>query len=250
MPLRRNILITGASSGLGAGMARRFSAMGRSLYLCARRESRLQTLQQELLSARPDARVLIQPLDVRDHAQVFIRFEQAAAQLGGIDRIIVNAGIARGGPLGAGHFRENLSTVETNFTAALAQCEAGLQIFRRQGSGHLVLISSVAADVSLPYAYTSYSASKAALSALGHGLRASLVHTGIRVSVIQPGFIDTEMTANAPLTPFSLSVERGSELLVAAIESEKARAVVPRWPWQALIPLLRRLPAPLASLMH
>src|SRR5690606_29568413 len=94
--MRRTILITGASSGLGEGMAREFAAMGRQLALCARRIERLEALKRELEAAHPACRVSVRALDVNDHDAVFRVFEAFAAELGGLDRIIVNAGIGEG----------------------------------------------------------------------------------------------------------------------------------------------------------
>jgi NADP-dependent 3-hydroxy acid dehydrogenase YdfG len=104
---RTNILITGASSGLGEGMARQFAARGRNLALCARRADRLEELRSELLVAHPEITVSARELDVTDHDAVFTVFEQFADDLGGLDRVIVNAGMGKGASLGTGHFRAN-----------------------------------------------------------------------------------------------------------------------------------------------
>src|ERR1041384_116533 len=140
---RKNILITGASSGLGAQMAREFAKRGRNLALCARRTDRLVELQSELRTSAPDASVLIRELDVNDSAAVFRVFREMARELGSLDRVIVNAGVGRGQRLGTGHFEANRHTLQTNLVAALAQCEAALEIFREQGAGHLVTIASM-----------------------------------------------------------------------------------------------------------
>jgi short-subunit dehydrogenase len=145
MPVRQNILITGASSGLGAGMAREFARRGRNLALCARRTERLDTLRDELLAQYPDLKISVRALDVMDFDQVFEVFRQFRDDLGSLDRVIVNAGIGKGKPVGTGYFWANRQTAETNFVAALAQCEAALEIMRAQHSGHLVTISSVSA---------------------------------------------------------------------------------------------------------
>ncbi len=86
MPVRKNILITGASSGLGEGMARLFAAMGRNLALCARRMDRLETLKAELEEKHPGIKVLIKPLDVNDYDQVFAVFDAFRTEMAGIDR--------------------------------------------------------------------------------------------------------------------------------------------------------------------
>ena len=99
---RQKILITGASSGLGAGMARQFAAKGRDLALCARRTDRLDELKAELADRHPYITVAVAALDVNDHDAVPRVFGELAGELGGIDRVIVNAGIGKGWPLGEG----------------------------------------------------------------------------------------------------------------------------------------------------
>ena len=140
--MRKTILITGASSGLGSGMAREFAKMGRDLALCARRVDRLEELKAELLRSNPNIRVFVRALDVNDYDQVFEVFRAFKQDLGSLDRIIVNAGIGKGQPLGTGFFHANRQTAETNFVAALAQCEAAArdlpQAERRAPGDHLV----------------------------------------------------------------------------------------------------------------
>jgi short-subunit dehydrogenase len=97
---RQNILITGASSGLGAGMAKGFAGLGRDLALCARRMDRLEALRAELLDRHPTIRVLIRPLDVNDTDAVFRTFHEFRRELGGLDRVIVNAGVGPGARVG------------------------------------------------------------------------------------------------------------------------------------------------------
>ena len=162
--MRKNTLITGASSGLGEGMAREFAKMGRNLALCARRVDRLEELKKDLLASSPGIRVVIRSLDVTHYDQVFEVFRAFQQDLGTLDRIIVNAGIGKGQPVGTGYFRANRQTAETNFVAALAQCEAAVEIFRQQSAGHLVTISSMSALRGMRGNQTTYAASKAALA--------------------------------------------------------------------------------------
>ncbi|HEX8702263.1 MAG TPA: SDR family oxidoreductase, partial [Myxococcaceae bacterium] len=215
--MRKNILITGASSGLGEGMAREFAARGRNLALCARRTDRLDALKAELLSKHPGIQVSVRALDVNDHAQVFSVFDAFAQELGSLDRIIVNAGVGQGKRVGTGHFATNVQTAQTNFIAAVAQCEAAVGILRKQAQGHLVTISSMSAMRGLPRHLTVYAATKAGLSALTEGIRAELLGTPIKVSTIFPGYIRTELNAGAKKLPFEVDAATGSRALVKAI---------------------------------
>lgn len=244
---RQKILITGASSGLGAGMARAFAARGRDLALCARRTDRLDELKSELAQKHPEITIAIAELDVNDHDQVPKVFAELRDELGGIDRVIVNAGIGKGAPLGSGKLWANKATIETNLVAALVQIETALEMFHKSGSGHLVLISSVLASKGVPGVKAAYAASKAGLSSLGESLRAEYDKGPITVSVMEPGYIESEMTAKSGSTMLMVDNETGVNALVSAIEREPGRAAVPWWPWAPLVQLMRVLPPPLAK---
>ena len=242
MTTRSNILITGASSGLGEGMARLFAARGRNLALCARRVEKLESLKTELEAKHPDIRVDIKALDVNDYDRVFDVFRAFRTELGRIDRIVVNAGIGKGQPLGTGHFHANRQTAETNFVAALAQCEAAMEIFRAQNRGHLVVISSMSAMRGMRKNVNTYAATKAGIASLAEGLRSEMLGTDIVVSTIFPGYIRSEINAGVKNAPFIVDPETGCKALVKAIEKEPAKACVPPWPWAPLGFALRHLP--------
>jgi short-subunit dehydrogenase len=244
---RQKILITGASSGLGAGMARAFAAKGRDLALCARRTERLDELKTDLSQQYPEIKIAVAALDVNDHEQVPKVFAELSAELGGIDRVIVNAGIGKGAPMGSGKLWANKATIETNLVAALVQIESALEMFTKHGSGHLVLISSVLSNKGVPGVKAAYAASKAGIRSLGESLRAEYRTGPIKVSVIEPGYIESEMTAKSQSTMFMVDNETGVNGMVEAMEREPGRAVVPWWPWAPLVQLMRVLPPPLAK---
>lgn len=238
-------LITGASSGLGAGMAREIAAQGGHLALCARRLDQLEALRESICAAHPTCRVAIAALDVTDDAAVFRVFAGFRAQMGRIDRVVINAGIGRGAPLGKGGWAENRATLDTNLTAAFAQAEAAMEIFRDQGQGHLVVMSSMSAIRGMRGAMTAYATSKAALAAMAEGLRAEMLRRpGIDITTLYAGYIRTDLNAHIPAakTPFIIDAQTGARRLVAAIARRPATAYVPRWPWAPLAVLLRVLP--------
>jgi short-subunit dehydrogenase len=244
---RHKILITGASSGLGAGMARAFAAKGRDLALCARRIDRLDDLKSDLARLYPHVNVAVAELDVTDHEQVPKVFAELADALVGIDRVVVNAGIGKGAPLGSGKLWANKATIETNLVAALVQIETALEMFKRSGSGHLVLISSVLGVKGVPGVKAAYAASKAGVRSLGESLRAEYSKGPIKISVIEPGYVESEMTAKSASTMFLVDNETGVKAIVDAIEREPGRAAVPWWPWAPLVQLLRVIPPPLTK---
>lgn len=239
---RQNILITGASSGLGRAMAQQFAAKGRNLALCARRVEQLQELKAELLQAHPDIQVSVRSLDVNDHDQVFEVFKLFAEDLGHIDRVIVNAGMGKGASLGTGYFQANKQTAITNFVSAIAQCEAALEQFRAQNHGHLVTISSISAVRGFRRALTVYAATKSAVSTLSEGIRVDLLGSPIKVTTIHPGFIRSEINEKVEKVPFIVDTQTGTRAIVNAIEKEGANYFVPNWPWAIMIYLLKVAP--------
>ena len=240
--IRKNILITGASSGLGKGMAIQFAKQGSNLALCARRLKNLESLKAELEQINPTITVIIKTLDVNDHPAVFDVFKQFKAELGSLDRVIINAGMGKGASIGTGYFHANKQTAETNFIAAIAQAEAAMEIFRAQNSGHLVTISSISAVRGFRRAMTVYAATKAAITSLSEGIRVDVMHTPIKVSCIHPGFIRSEINETVEKVPFIVDTETGCKALVKAINKEKANSFVPNWPWSFLHWILRIVP--------
>ncbi|WP_151815862.1 SDR family oxidoreductase [Acinetobacter soli] len=239
--MAKTILITGASSGLGAGMAREFAKKWYNLAICARRLERLDVLKAEL-EAQYGIIVKTRSLDVTDYQQVFEVFKAFQDEFGHLERIIVNAGVGEGRRIGKGHFEVNRATAETNFISALAQCEAAVEIFRQQNAGHLVVISSVSAIRGLPKHLSAYAASKAGIAHLAEGIRAELIDTPIKVSTIFPGYIRTELNEGSKHLPFEVDEATGSRLLVKAIEKEPVKAYVPEWPWRPIALAMKVLP--------
>lgn len=239
-------IITGASSGLGAEMARQLAARGWDLGLAARRLDRLEELRDEIVG-RTGRRVEIRALDVTDDDAVFSTFHDLQAAFGTIDRVVVNAGLGKGAPLGTGRYKANRQTAMVNFVAALAQTEAAMEIFREQKSGHLVMISSVSAMRGMRKTVTTYAATKAGVAALAEGIRNEMLgepDLDIRVSVIYPGYIRSEMNERVSHTPFIVDTVPGVTAMVDAIEKEKAHALVPPWPWLPVGKAMRHLPLP------
>jgi short-subunit dehydrogenase len=237
-------IITGASSGLGAEMARQLAARGWDLCLAARRLDRLDALRDEIVD-RTGRRVEVRALDVLDDEAVFETFRGFRDDVGTIDRVIVNAGLGKGAPIGTGRYAANRQTAMVNFVAALAQTEAAMEIFRAQRRGHLVMISSVSAMRGMRKTVTTYAATKAGVATLAEGIRNEMLgepDLDIRVSVIYPGYIRSEMNERVSHTPYIVDTETGVHAMVEAIEKEKPHALVPAWPWLPVGKAMRHAP--------
>jgi short-subunit dehydrogenase len=242
---RPTVLITGASSGLGAEMARQLAALGHDLALCARRTAKLETVKGEILAAHPERRVEVYELDVTDDDRVFEVFRAAKADFGTVDRVIINAGLGKGAPLGTGRYDANRETAMTNFVAALAQSEAAMEIFREQNAGHLVMISSMSAMRGMPKSMTTYAATKAGVAHIAEGLRYELLGKPIKVTVLYPGYIASEMNEGVgDKAKMMVSTEKGVRAMVDAIEKEKDSACVPPLPWAPMSVLMKHAPLP------
>ena len=241
-------LITGASSGLGAEMARQLADRREDLALCARRTDRLEALRDELLAAHPGLRVEVRALDVTDHEAVFAVVRDFAATFDRLDRVVVNAGLGKGAPLGTGRFDANRETAMTNFVAALAQVEAAMEVFREQGGGHLVMVSSMWAMRGMPKTMTTYAATKAGVAHLVEGLRTELHgKPGYDFTVLYPGYIASEMNDGvaAAQNKMMVSTEKGVAAMVTAIEKKRDSACVPALPWAPLSVVMKHAPLPL-----
>lgn len=241
MDRAKRYLLTGASSGIGAQLARELARHGYDLALAARRTESLQALASELQS-RHGRKVVVLPLDVTDYAACADVVGLAANALGGLDGVIANAGIALAGKAGGGHFERIRLTLETNLLGAIACLEAAAVLFRQQGHGHLVGIASVAGKRGLPRSL-GYSASKAGLIAYMESLAAEFHGKPIDTTLLLPGFIDTPLNEDMAKRPFLISVERGAQLIARHIDRRSRSAYVPGWPWALLGRLLPYLPS-------
>lgn len=240
----QRVFITGASSGLGAALAREYAARGARLGLVARREDVLR----ELAASLPDgARHRIYALDVNDHAALAASAADFMAACGGIDVVIANAGISVGTLTEhAGDLPQFERVVATNLCATVATFAPFIATMRRQAQAgdrgcRLVGIASVAGIRGLPGA-AAYSASKAAVISYCESLRVEMRRDRIRVVTIAPGYIDTPMTqSNAYPMPFLMPAGRFAERAVASIAAGVSYRVIP-WQMGVVAKLLRLLP--------
>lgn len=188
----KTVLITGATSGIGEGCARKFAAMGSNLILNGRNIEKLNQLKEELTALGVE--VLTLPFDVRDRAamRAAIDFLQGSWQQ--IDVLINNAGLVIGVDK---EFEGNLDewdiVLDTNIKALLSMTRMIVPGMVARGRGHIINIGSIAGDAAYPGGSV-YCATKAAVKALSDGLRIDLVDTPLRVTNIKPGMVETNFT--------------------------------------------------------
>ena len=243
----KTVFLTGASSGLGKGMAREFAQRGYDLVLTARRLELLEALAEELRQ-NSDARILVKALDVCDGAAVAQILAEAQQELGRLDIVIANAGIGVTGRAGQSSMQDIERMIDVNVKGLIATVEASLPLFRTQKSGQIVGISSVAGSRGLPGGGV-YGATKAAVTNYLEAVQAETQGESLDVTILAPGYIDTPINQGAKSRPFVISAEAGCKKLVDAIEKKKRFAFVPGWPWSLLAPLLRRLPTSVIAKM-
>ena len=243
------ILITGASSGIGQALAMEMAGRGHDLGLAARRVDALEELKAAIGGRHPGVKVELRVLDVTDYASVPGVIQDLATSLGRLDVVVANAGVdgARGN-VGEGTFAKDRQVIETNVIGAMATIDAAMTIFRKQNSGQLVAIGSVAGFRGLPGG-ASYSTSKAAIRVYADAIRAEVHGTPITITTLMPGYIDTPINQDVKSRPFLIDVEKGARIVADMIERGVGERTVPRFPWNFVARLMGALPTGTISRM-
>lgn len=182
----RRALVTGASAGIGAATARALALAGAQVACLARRRERVEALAHELGGVAVTA-------DIARHDEAVRAVGEAAAALGGLDLLVNNAGVMRPGPVGAGSYSDWREMFDVNVLGLLSVTQAALGHLRARAPADLVNISSMSGRRVPSASGGVYSATKHAVHAVSQGLRRELHGTGVRVSVVSPGFVDTDM---------------------------------------------------------
>ena len=247
--MKKSILITGATSGIGKALALELAKRGYSMALTGRRTDLLRDVRKEIQEAYSEPAVEIHALDVTAYETVPPVVRKMADALGGLDIVFANAGVALAGKVGQGAFENAVTTVRTNLIGAMATVDAAVAYFLERGRGHIVATSSVAAVRGLP-GQSSYCASKAGLSAYLDALRTEVYRKNIDITVLHPGFIATPLNEMLPRRPFLIPAEKGAAIIAGLIEQKAKNPTVPVFPWNLIRPLLRILPTPIVARMR
>jgi 3-hydroxy acid dehydrogenase/malonic semialdehyde reductase len=254
-PSPRVIMITGATSGIGRAAALLFAAQGDSVAATGRREDRLLALQQEAESRELPGKILPLVADVTDPAAMQQAVARTLAEFKRLDVLVANAGLGQRGALVESDWGDLQTVLRTNIDGVIHSIRAAVPAMRAGGSGQIVLISSILAPVPAPFSAV-YSASKAAVDALGRALRTELKADHIAVSVLHVGQTHTEFSERRLGQPGrvasrwpTMTPEQVAERIAHALK-RKPRITTLRWIDGLFVWLGRRFPALMDRLLE
>ncbi len=232
---RKRAILVGASSGLGAALAKKLAREGWTLALLSRRSGLLADLCAEI-NADGATRALAYEHDVTHYAEAPSLLKRVIADLGGLDLFIFNAGINLPPGLEKMSAGNDIQMIATNLSGAIAWLAPVGDLFKEAKSGMIVGISSVAGDRGR-IANPGYNTSKAGLTTYLEALRNRLTRHGVHVLTVKPGFMSTEMLrASAGPKPFTVSPERAADDIYKAIQKRKQVIYThPIWGWIMLV---------------
>ncbi len=220
----KNILISGAGSGIGRELAIAYCAPDVNLFLCGRDLVKLE--QTKILCEQLKANVLLEVIDVRDADAVknwITKIEEKYA----IDLVIANAGISAGTAGGPESFSQVKQIFATNLDGVLHLIHPAVEKMKERQRGQIAIVSSLAGFRGLPSS-PAYSASKSAVRVYGEALRGNLAPFGVEVNMICPGYIKTPMTdVNEFPMPFLMSVNKCAAIIKNGLEKNKSRIAFP-----------------------
>jgi NADP-dependent 3-hydroxy acid dehydrogenase YdfG len=215
-------IITGASSGIGEATAIALAAEGAKVVIAARRGDRLEALAKKIATNGGEALPIIS--DITDETQANNLIHKANAELGRVDILVNNAGVALTGNIDGGNTSDWRRMFDVNVFGLLYATHAVLPIFKAQGSGHIVNISSVAGRIARA-GLGIYNATKWGVNAISESLRQEVLKDNIRVTIIEPGLVETEIN-NHTTDPVAKKISEERIKAIAPLQSEDiARAI-------------------------
>jgi NADP-dependent 3-hydroxy acid dehydrogenase YdfG len=220
----RVAVVTGASSGIGAATGRALAREGYAVALGARREDRINELADEISTA--GGKALAIPTDVADPDSARSLIETTQAELGSVDVLINNAGVMLLGPLLGADLEHWQRMVNVNVLGLMYCTHAALPIMQEQGGGHIVNVSSVAGRVAR-FGSGVYNLTKFGVGAFSESLRQEGVGYGVRVTIVEPGFVETELQGHNEDPMVVASIQKNMDEIGKVLEADDiARAIV------------------------
>ncbi len=233
----KTIWITGASSGIGLELARQLAESGAKTAISARSAEKLDQLADKYTNVESF------PLDVTDDEAVARCAEEIETRLGPIDLVILNAGISAASTATKPSAELFKDVINTNFLGVTNGFSAAVPKMSERGRGHIAIMSSLAGYNGLPGA-GAYNASKAALMSLAESAREELALKGITLTIINPGFIRTPLTAkNRFPMPLLMEPQKAANIIIKGLKKKKYEIAFP-WQMVWLVKLLRLMPYP------
>ncbi|MHB8670145.1 MAG: SDR family NAD(P)-dependent oxidoreductase [Acidimicrobiales bacterium] len=227
----RRVLVTGASSGIGAALAERFARAGAVVGICARREERLVEVVSRCRRHSPGSRHWV--CDFADPGSVDALARSVLDQFGGVDVLVNNAGIPKRRHVTRLDPDTVTSVMQVNYLSPVRLTLALLPQMIERGEGRIVSVSSVAATLSSP-GEAAYSASKAALAVFSESMSIDLWDSGVKAMVVYPGVVDTDLFSLPDNDPFAggvdaITVDEAVEAIFEGLEAGLAQVYVPGW---------------------
>ena len=192
----KTVWITGASAGIGKAFAHALAQQGAELILSSRKEPALQAVAQELKTAGADEAIHILPLDLEDHEGLDAIIQKNQDLLSTVDILINNGGISQRSKVIDTEFSVYKKLMDINYLGSVKLSLAVLPYFKAKNAGQFIVISSMAGKFGVPVR-SGYSASKMALHGFFDAMRAELKDTGVKVTMVCPGYIQTDISKNA-----------------------------------------------------
>jgi decaprenylphospho-beta-D-erythro-pentofuranosid-2-ulose 2-reductase len=234
-------LIIGASSGIGAALARRLAAEGTRVALVARRGEALERIAGEIEDIVGEARAFPFPHDVTHREEVPALFEEITRTLGGLDLVIYAAGLMTPVAFEEYDTAKDTAMVEVNLLGAMAWLNPAAQRFFQLGQGTIVGIGSIAGDRGRSGS-PAYNTSKAALATYLEALRNRVARRRVKVVTLKPGFVETPMTHGLPGMFWLITADRAAEIILGHIRRGSKNAYVPAR-WRLVSWVIRSIPS-------
>ncbi len=236
--MTRVAVTTGASEGIGRALAKQLASDGYAVGLTARNAERLESVRAEIESA--GGRAAVAAADATDREATIAAIHALADELGPVDLLVANAGVGLSSLIREPDAAGYETMVRVNLLGPHYAAEAVVPSMVERGSGHIVGVSSLGAYITAPGS-GGYTATKAGLSSWMESIRLELRDAGIHCTTIQPGFVETAMTAENGKMLLLMSPERAAQLIASAIRKKKK---VYDFPWRLSVAsrLVARLP--------